>query len=144
MPHKKVIQKQKDLKQESNETIPLKEVEKLLLEQEKHLKQTLQIQMTQIRSAPTPSPDELKQLKQIDKSFPDRLIAMAENEQKFRHRSTYFGQSGLIIIVLGGYALAGVAGIYSPFVGSAIAVGVSYIAYVFKNSNPKPPKKLDT
>ena len=29
MPHKKVIQQQKDLKQESNETIPLKEVEKL-------------------------------------------------------------------------------------------------------------------
>ena len=141
MPHKKAVQRQKDLDQKDKATIPLEEVEKLLLEQEENFKQTLQIQMMQIRSAPTPSPDELKELGQIDKSFPNRLISMAENEQKFRHRSTYFGQSGLIIIVLGGYALAGVAGVYSPIVGSAIAVGVSYIAYVFKNSNPKPPKK---
>jgi hypothetical protein len=63
---------------------------------------------------------------------------MAENEQKFRHRSTYFGQIGFAIIVLGGYYLAVISEL--SIVGSTVAVGVSYIAYVFKNTNPKLPK----
>jgi uncharacterized membrane protein len=98
--------------------------------------------MTETRHAPTPSPAELKELKDIDETFPDRLIKMAEKEQRFRHFSTFFGQSGLIFLVLGGYIIAGIIGIQSQVVGIAIAISISYIAYVFKNKNPKPPKNL--
>jgi hypothetical protein len=63
MPHRKIIQKeenleQENLEQENNETIPIKEVDKLLLKQEERFN----IKMTNIRSAPTPSPEELRQL----------------------------------------------------------------------------------
>jgi len=127
--------------QEENNVIPLEEVEKLLFAQQQQFQQTLQVQMMEIRNAPTPSPAELKELKEIDETFPNRLIQMAEKEQKFRHLSTFFGQTGLIFLVLGGYIIAGLIGTQSQTVGVAIAISISYIAYVFKNRNPKPPKK---
>jgi len=142
MNQKQQIQKkQNESEQKTNQTIPLVEVEKLLAAQEKHITENIQIQMTQVRSGPTPSPAELKELKQIDKSFPDRLITMAEKEQNFRHNSTYFGQSGYILTVLGGYVIAGVSGTFDAVVGSTIAVGVSYIAYVFKTDKPNAPSE---
>ena len=94
-----------------------------------------------IREAPTPPPNELRELQQIDPTFPERLIKMSEKEQSFRHIATYLGQTSFIIVVLGGYAFAAYAGKFSPVVGTTIAIGVSYIAYVFKTKEPKPPKK---
>jgi len=66
---------------------------------------------------------------------------MAEKEQRFRHWTTKAGQAGFIIVVLGGYGIAAYAGVQgAQAVGGFIAVGVSYIAYVFKEKNPVPPK----
>jgi len=126
--------------QEQTDSMPLSEVEKLLFSQRQHYEQSLQVQMMEVRNAPTPSPSELKELQEIDPSFPNRLIEMVEKEQKFRHYSTFFGQSGLIFLVLGGYVIAGLVGIHSQTIGVSIAISISYIAYIFKNKNPKPPK----
>ena len=120
--------------------IPISEVERILERQEKEILENINIQMMQIRSAPTPSPQELKQLKQIDKTFPNRLIKMAEDEQRFRHIATYLGQSQFIILVIAGYFIAGYFGKDAPIPSGIIAAGVSYIAYVFKSKSPKPPK----
>ena len=56
-----------------------------------------------IRQAPIPDPQELQEYKQIGEKLPDRIIKMAEKEQKFRHIATYIGQSQFIFLVLGGY-----------------------------------------
>ncbi|MGM0623936.1 MAG: DUF2335 domain-containing protein [Campylobacterota bacterium] len=113
--------KQKQQLENSKQSIPLDEVEKLLSEQEAHILQNFKIQMTQVRQAPTPPPEELKQLKQIDKTFPDRIIKMAEKEQGFRHRSTYIGQINFILLVVLGYSIAGASGYFgSAWVGGTI------------------------
>jgi uncharacterized membrane protein len=142
---KKVLKNQQNtVKENNNQTIPIEDVERLLDEQEKHILKRLGIQMTQVRQGPTPPPDELRQLKQIDKSFPNRIIAMAEKEQRFRHTSTYIGQINFILLVLLGYGISAFAGYYgSQWVGVTIALGVSYIAYVFKTKDPKPPKQTN-
>ena len=101
--------------------------------------------VAQIRHAPLPDPQELREYKNIDKSLPNRIVKMAEKEQKFRHIATYFGQMNFIILVAGGYGLAAYTGINgAQWTGAAIAAGVSYVAYVFKSKNPKPPKIQNT
>ena len=66
---------------------------------------------------------------------------MAEKEQRFRHVATIFGQLQFVILVVGGYGLAVYAGIGgAQLTGATIAVGVSYVVYVFKSKNPTPPK----
>ncbi|SFV74510.1 hypothetical protein MNB_SM-3-399 [hydrothermal vent metagenome] len=110
--------------------------------QEEDILSRLSVQTTHIRQAPIPPPEELRQLKQIDKTLPDRIIAMAEKEQIFRHRATYFGQLNFILLVSLGYGIATIAGFFgSQVVGGIIATGVSYIAYVFKTHQPTPPKQ---
>ncbi len=136
------MKNQKLKQQENNISISKDELENLLKRQEEDILSRLSVQTTQIRQAPTPPPEELRQLKQIDRTLPDRIIAMAEKEQKFRHRATYFGQLNFILLVSIGYGIATIAGIFgSQVVGSIIAGGVSYIAYVFKTHQPKPPKQ---
>ncbi len=136
------MKNQRPKKQVNNQQISIAEVEKLLEKREEKILSHLTVQTTQIRQAPTPSPDELRQLKQIDKTLPDRIIAMAEKEQKFRHRATYFGQLNFILLVSIGYAIAGLAGYFgSEITSSIIAGGVSYIAYVFKTHQPKSPNQ---
>ncbi len=99
----------------------------------------------QIRQAPLPDPHELREYKNISKDLPDRIIKMAEKEQSFRHKATYIGQIQFLLLTLGGYSIAAFVGIYGQSwpttgVAAAIAAGVSYVAYVFKSNNPKPPK----
>lgn len=86
------MKNQKLQKEKNNISISKDELENLLKRQEEDILSRLSVQTTQIRQAPTPPPEELRQLKQIDKSLPDRIISMAEKEQKFRHRATYLGQ----------------------------------------------------
>jgi len=96
--------------------------------------------IAQIREAPLPDPQELREYKSIDKSLPGKIIKMAEKEQRFRHFATYLGQFHFIALVIGGYGLAAFAGINgAQWTGAAIAGGVSYVAYVFKTHKPKPP-----
>ena len=122
----------------NEELISLKEVQELLKKQEQHIIQNFQLM--QFRQGPTPPPDELKELAEIDKTFPDRIIRMAEKEQSFRHKVTYIGPINFILLVLFGFSIAGVVGYYgSEIVGSVIATGVSYIAYVFKSKAPEAP-----
>lgn len=135
------MKKQNLKKQENSIHISKKELEELLAKQEDEILSRLSISKTQIRQAPTPPPEELRQLKQIDKTLPDRIIKMAEEEQKFRHRATYIGQLNFIFLVSVGYSIATIAGYFgSQVVGGIIATGVSYIAYVFKTHQPKAPK----
>jgi uncharacterized membrane protein len=142
----KDVKKQNHQLKENNESfIHIDEVKKLLAKQEADILTHLQVQMTQVRHAPTPPPEELRQLKQIDKSFPDRIISMAEKEQNFRHTSTYIGQINFILLVILGYGISALTGYYgAQWVGGTIALGVSYIAYVFKVKDPKPPKTTST
>ena len=136
------MKKQHLKNQENNTQLSKQELEELLAKQEDEILNRLSVSTTQIRQAPTPPPEELRQLKQIDKTLPDRIIAMAEKEQKFRHRATYFGQLNFILLVSIGYGIATIAGYFgSEIVGSIIATGVSYIAYVFKTHQPKLPKQ---
>ena len=96
--------------------------------------------IAQIREAPLPDPQELREYKSIDKSLPGKIIKMAEKEQRFRHFATYLGQIHFIALVIGGYGLAALAGINgAEWTGAAIAGGASYVAYVFKTRKPKPP-----
>ena len=105
--------------------------------------------VAQIRQAPLPDPQELREYKNIDKTLPDRIVKMAEREQTFRHIATYFGQIQFIALVLGGYSIAAYVATtgsgWAASVGAgAIATGVSYVAYVFKVKNPKAPKINNT
>jgi uncharacterized membrane protein len=136
------MKKQELKKQKDSIQISKNEIENLLKKQEDEILSRLSMQVTQIRQAPTPPPEELRQLKQIDKTLPNRIIEMAEKEQIFRHRATYFGQLNFILLVFIGYAIATVASFLgSQVVGGIIATGVSYIAYVFKTHQPNPPKQ---
>jgi len=51
----------------SNRSFSETEVEELLIEQEQKFEQTLELQMTEVRSGPIPSPEEIKHYKQIEK-----------------------------------------------------------------------------
>jgi hypothetical protein len=102
----------------------------------------LREEIVQIRQSPFPPPEEIKEYKAIDKTYPDRIFKMTEKEQKFRHTSTYVGQFSFLALVSVGYGAAIYTGINgAQFVGVAIAVGTSYLAYVFKSEKPKPPKQ---
>lgn len=47
-------------------------------------------------------------------------------------------------LVIGGYGLAAYTGIHgAQWTAAAIAAGVSYVAYVFKSNNPKPPTQQE-
>ena len=113
------MKKQEIKKQKNSIEISKEKLEQLLKKQEEEILTKLSIQTTQIRQAPTPSPEELKQLKQIDSSLPDRIIAMAEKEQNFRHKAIYFGQLNFILLVTIGYGIAAI-----------------------KTHQPKPPKQI--
>lgn len=136
----------KEPQSQNNQTLNIKEVQVLLQEQEQLLvqefSQQVQVEMRQVKSGPLPSPEDLKAYKSVDKSLPAAIIAMAEREQKFRHRSTLFGQFNFIALIGIGYGASILAGIFAHWsVGVAIAGGTSYVAYVFKVKNPKPPKQ---
>ncbi len=97
-------------------------------------------QSLHIRQAPLPDPLELEAYKKIDKTFPERIMKMAESEQRFRHIATFVGQANFIILVLAGYGVAAFTGIKgAEWTGFAIAIGVSYVVYAFKSKDPKPP-----
>jgi len=94
-----------------------------------------------VRSAPLPDPDEMRGYKSIDKTFPSRIMAMAEREQKFRHIATYLGQIGFWVLAAFGIG----SSIYLALLGKTVVavalVGmVTYIVYVSKSSDPKPPQ----
>jgi hypothetical protein len=103
-----------------------------------------QIEFVQIqtieRTAPLPSPSEMEGYKNVDKDFPREIMEMAKKEQRFRHTATYIGQIGFAVVILGGYAISGYVGMKNTVLGISIALGISYIAYVIKSSDPKPPK----
>ena len=125
----------------NSKTLTAEEVEVLLEQQEREFEQMIQVQLTQVRQGPIPPPEDFKFYKQVDKSLPNRIMALAENEQNFRHNSTYFGQIGFIFIVLLGYIISAYTAMNgAPVVGGIIAAGISYIAYVYKSNKPKPPK----
>ncbi len=93
------------------------------------------------RQNPLPSPEELQKYKEIHKSFPERIIKMAEKEQRFRHVSTFLGQINFLILVIVGFGIASFTSIKgSQATGVAIAGAVGYIVYVFKSKNPRFPQ----
>jgi len=69
-------------------------------------------QVEVVISSPLPPPDVLKKYAEIDPSFPERLLKLVENEQKFRHRVVYLGEIFGFVVVLGGFISAIVLGIY--------------------------------
>lgn len=123
-------------KQSKLKTFTPEEVDSIVLEEVQKIEQQIMMQVTQVRSGPMPSPEELKLYKQVDKNYPTIISDMAQNEQKFRHRSTFLGQFGLPINL----GIAAIAGIYAPMVGVAIAGVAGYAYYATRNNNPKPPQ----
>ena len=51
-----------------------------------------------IQSGPLPPPEILADYKKIQENLPDRIVKMAEIEQKSKHRHIYIGQFSAITI----------------------------------------------
>lgn len=116
------------------------ELQEILTKDERSEPDSL-VQKTVIRVAPTPHPEELKALKKINSKYPDMVLGMATKEQRFRHISTYLGQFNFLLIPGMGYTAAVALGYAGLEVASSVAiVATTYLAYVFKTNNPKPPK----
>lgn len=95
-----------------------------------------------VRSAPLPTPEEMRGYKSIDKSFPGRIIKMAEKEQNFRHISTYTGMAVFPVLVIAGFGISAYVAVKGHEIAASVIAGaVGYIVYVFKTNNPKPPKE---
>lgn len=135
----KSVQKIKE--QDEDKLLSVSEVKVLLKQQEEHIIQSITIQKSTVRSGPIPEAQELREYKQVDKTFPSRIMEMAEKEQSFRHRATFLGQINFIALIIIGFGMSILAGIFTHWsIGIAIATGTSYIAYVFKSKNPDSPK----
>ncbi len=154
--NKDTLQKQKnDTSKESKENtlnekmIPASEIASIIEEREKALikqfSQTVQIETRKVHSGPLPSPEDFRAYKNVDKMLPSTIQYMAKSEQRFRHISTILGQTMFLGLIGIGYGMSVYAGVHgSEVVGSFIALGTSYIAYVFKSKKPKPPKQKIT
>lgn len=58
------------------------------------------IRIAKLSIGPIPPPKILREYKEIDPSFPERIFKMAEKEQEFRHKSFRYGQVlGFIITI---------------------------------------------
>jgi uncharacterized membrane protein len=97
-----------------------------------------------VRTAPIPPPEELEGYKKIDPSFPERIIRMAEKEQKFRHHSYYLGQFFAFIIALAALGSATYLGINGKeWLGGSIGLGAlaSIVGAYFYSQHQKSGKK---
>ncbi len=93
-------------------------------------------------SGPLPPPEVFEGYKQIQADFPERILKMAEREQKYNHRHIYIGQFsaliiGLVLIVGGfllimaGHKLIGIAPIVLA-IGSLVSI---YFAEIRQKHN---------
>lgn len=86
-----------------------------------------QTQITEVRkhhSGPIPDPETLKQYKAIYKNAPEVIFNMANNEQSFRHVSTYLGQISALLIGLGGLVVTAYLGVNNqPWLAGIISFG---------------------
>ena len=88
--------------------------------EEKGEKSVTQIKTTIIQS-PFPPPELLEKYKEIDPSFPQRVLKMVEDEQKYRHKITDRGQKFALVIGLGGLLTTLILGIWgNPWVAGMI------------------------
>ena len=84
-------------------------------------KATLIAQKTTIIQSPFPPPELLEKYKEIDPSFPERILKMVEEEQKHRHKITSRGQIFALIIGIGGLFTTLILGLWgNPWVAGAI------------------------
>jgi len=84
----------------------------------------VQITKTRVHIGPLPDPETLERYGEIDPSFPERIVRMAEKEQAFRHRSYYIGQLlsfGIVSIGLASAVYLGVNG--KEWLGGSIGLG---------------------
>ena len=83
------------------------------------------IQISQMHfSGPVPDPQTLKLYKQIHKQAPEIIFNMAQKEQRFRHFSTYFGQTSALLIGLGGLGVTAYLGVNNqPWLAAVIGFG---------------------
>lgn len=75
-------------------------------------------------SGPLPPPELLEGYKRNYKNAPEIIFRMAENEQHFRHRSTYAGQLSALLIGLTGLGVTGYLGVNGqPWLAGLIGFG---------------------
>jgi len=87
---------------------------------EKDKKTIAQFKTTIIQS-PFPPPELLEKYKEIDPSFPQKVLKMVEEEQKHRHKITERGQKFALVIGLGGLLTTLVLGIWgNPWVAGMV------------------------
>ncbi len=88
--------------------------------QNQETKTIAQFQTTIIKST-FPPPELLERYKQIDPSFPQRVLKMIEEEQKHRHKIIERGQKFALSIAIGGLLTTLVLGIWgNPWVAGMI------------------------
>lgn len=102
-------------------------------EAQKTVKQTIKTEFSYRWEGPLAHPEDLKAYKEIDSSFPERLLKMAENEQSHRHgmdkeiiKKQFRHQSRGQLIGALCFAPLLIAGIISTFAGYATA-GIAMI-----------------
>ncbi len=84
-------------------------------------KKTSLTRITTIIQSPFPPPELLEKYKQIDPSFPQRVLKMVEEEQKHRHKITSRGQIFALMIGMGGLITTLILGIWgNPWVAGMI------------------------
>ncbi len=95
----------------------------------------------QLFEGPIPPPQILKGYKDIDDSFPDRILKMAEKDLQTRHNMNYlgwFGTYSLSLILIGGgiYLVANDKPIYGLIILASSAI-FPMLQLFFKRKNKK-------
>ena len=74
---------------------------------------------------PIPSPDIIKEFAEIDPTFPERLLSLAENEAKHRQREVELNNK----VIRQEIRSDAIVRFVSPFMAFIIVLGVLYLAY---------------
>jgi len=112
--------------EENNQNLPnnLEAEEPEIIESEDKIKERKPISITQkttIIQSPFPPPELLEKYKEIDPSFPQKVLKMVEEEQKHRHKITSRGQIFALLIGIGGLITTLILGIWgNPWVAGMI------------------------
>lgn len=83
------------------------------------------------RSAPIPTPDDFLNYAKVDPSFPNRIMSMAEKQQRASNRSKFFENIAVAILTFSGQLFAFTA-----------LLGILYLIYLAINEGSEIGKYL--
>ncbi len=117
-------------------------LQRIILELSKNPKSKVSFQQMRVHSGPLPDPLTLKEYGKVYKNAPQDIVKMAQTEQSFRHKSTYFGQFSALLIAIGGLVTTAYLGVNGEVLlaGSIGFISLGSLVGTFLYSSKKPNK----